>query len=1053
MSIIKVSLRLFSFALLSFLLFSYADVANSAIQFARVDPDFDTGSTLSGADVNSLVVDQVDGSIFIGGTFDTFDRSNIGNIAKFNADGTLNTDFNTGLGFNSTVYAISKQLDGEIIVGGKFTSYNGSAVGYLTRLNVDGSIDQSFSDLADTNNYVNYIESLDNGKTLLHGIFTTVNGAPAKYFARLNADGSLDTTLVQGTGFNNNVNAIAGYADGKVIVGGGFTTYKGSAVPRLVRLNEDGTVDSTFNVGTGPNSVVTSLYVEDDGKILVGGYFTSFNAVGANYIVRLNGNGSIDSSFVYGSGFNDMVMDIAKDGDGNYIIGGYFTRYNSVNYIRRIARISNTGTLDTTFVDTSLANSSGFENWVYTVDVDSAGRVYAGGFFKKFNQIGAPIFLRLSNAGDLDNNFVVERFGPDSSVFASAMQVDGKLVIGGWFTNYDNVSAVRIARLNLDGRLDTSFVTGYGFGGTVYDIEALDDGRILVVGDFGSYDVYSAPGIIMLNPNGTVDSSFNVGTGANGAVETVEIASDGKILIGGSFTTYRGSPAVRIARINTNGSLDSTFNTGSGFNQSVKSIRALSDGSVYAGGIFTTFNGASANYIAHLNENGSVDSTFNIGTGFNSWVYDIRPTDDGGVLVGGSFTTYKGLSCARLIKLTETGSVDSAFNPGVGPSSGGSSVQSLLLQADNKVIVTGAFTSYNYLPNRNIVRLNADGSVDDSFDVGNGSNAAISKSHFENDENIIVVVGAFSSFNGATSRNIARVKSPSYHQVDNLDAELDAVHNGLSIKVGTKNAVIDPAAEIELELSSGLPLSEFELDLSMSDADFTGVYGERDYILGKAYVRGLDQASIPQLSATHSLYVPRLDGDNSVYICPDAMTLEEVTLDCAGGVAHILGVSSQLTSVDIEGITYWRIDSLTGTGAISTLTIIEEEPEEEVPVDPPVEEPAPTDPEPTTPPTTTPVTTPVRNVTTNNGTEDSDTDTDVVTDTDVDTDDSDNVDEETEKPDVDVDAGEKTDDDSKDEDKKDSIFAWKTSYSVIVSILLILALLLLFFKRKSRESN
>src|SRR5690606_21892439 len=110
------------------------------------------------------------------------------------------------------------------------------------------------------------------------------------------------------------------------------------------------------------------------------------------------------------------------------------------------------------------------------------------------------------------------------------------------------------------------------------------------------------------------------------------------------FNSFNGTARSRIARLNTDGSLDTTFNIGSGFNYRVYSIVTQTDGKIIVGGEFTSFNGTPRNYIARLNTDGSLDTTFNVGTGFNLSVNSISPQTDGKIIVGGWFSSFNGTS-------------------------------------------------------------------------------------------------------------------------------------------------------------------------------------------------------------------------------------------------------------------------------------------------------------------------------------------------------------------------------------------------------------------------
>lgn len=367
-------------------------------------------------------------------------------------------------------------------------------------------------------------------------------------------------------------------------------------LPYKVIFAQSGFYDSSFDPGTGfvlissgPGSgnggggKVLSTAIQGDDKIIVVGQFTSFSGTARNGIARLNANGSLDNSFVVNYGFDNYnVYSTALQSDGKIIAGGDFIHYNGTTS-KRIVRLNSNGSFDTGF-----NTSAGFDDVVYSVSIQS----------------------------------------------------DGKIIAGGNFTTYNNNPGFsRIARLNSNGTVDTGFNIGTGFNDWVWTTAIQSDGKIIVGGNFSYYNGYGTPRnkIIRLNSNGTVDTGFNTGTGFDFWVRTIAIQSDGKIVVGGAFTSYNGTPINRIARLNVDGTLDNTFNPGTGFNGLVYPITIQGDGKIVVGGNFTSFNGTARNYIARLNANGSLDSLFGANTQFNDEVYSTALQSDGKIIVGGRF--------------------------------------------------------------------------------------------------------------------------------------------------------------------------------------------------------------------------------------------------------------------------------------------------------------------------------------------------------------------------------------------------------------------------------
>jgi len=305
--------------------------------------------------------------------------------------------------------------------------------------------------------------------------------------------GSLDAGFDPGTGASSGVEVLAVQPDGKVLIGGGFEFYNGTARNRIARLNADGSLDTSFNPGAGADDAISALALQPDGKVLIGGGFGFYNGTARNRIARLNADGSLDTGFDPGSGANDWVFSFVLQPDGKVLIGGWFTSYDG-------------------------ASRSG----IARLNVD-------GGLDADFNP-GTGI----SNADD---------------VLALALQPDGKVLIGGNFTTYNGTARNRIARLNTDGSLDVAFNPGVGADDIVRSFALQPDGKVLIGGDFESYNGTARNRIARLNADGGLDGNFNPGTGANNIVSNLALQPDGKVLIGGIFTSYNGSSRGRVARV------------------------------------------------------------------------------------------------------------------------------------------------------------------------------------------------------------------------------------------------------------------------------------------------------------------------------------------------------------------------------------------------------------------------------------------------------------------------------------------------------------------------
>jgi uncharacterized delta-60 repeat protein len=337
----------------------------------------------------------------------------------------------------------------------------------------------------------------------------------------------------------------------------------------------------------------------------------------------------------------------------------------------------------------------------------------------------------------------------------------GKLLCAGNFTTYNGSAANRICRLNADGTLDPTFVGSVN--NQIYCMQVLSNGQILISGSFTSYN----PGIARLNADGTPDLTFNmVGgyVGINGGrIQAFSVQSDGKIVIGGgvAFTQYNGTTVNGFARLNADGSLDATFNSGatSGINGGTNDIKIQPDGKILLSGQFSTYKNVSVPVgLIRINTDGSRDMTFNNGgSGANLGVRTMAIQPDGKILCGltGLSPTYNNSSRNNIARINTDGSLDNTFYP-VGINAGGSC--DVALQSDGKILVYGSFSTYDGTARNNIARANSDGTIDLSFTPGTGGNAPITAGFVFADGTAALGSNVgFTSYNGISATNIARI--------------------------------------------------------------------------------------------------------------------------------------------------------------------------------------------------------------------------------------------------------------------------------------------------------
>lgn len=337
------------------------------------------------------------------------------------------------------------------------------------------------------------------------------------------------------------------------------------------------------------------------------------------------------------------------------------------------------GSLDETFDP----NVTGGEGFLYATAVQSDGKIIIGGNFASVGKAARQYLARLNADGSVDASFTAST---DWEVYCVAVQADGKILVGGQFAKVNDTPHSCIARLNENGILDDSF-NPY-VDSTVYCLAVQADGRIVLGGEFSSPHSH----IARLDENGNVDESFDPGTGVNTGVLSVAVQPDEKIVLGGDFTI----PHNRIARLKPDGKVDPDFHPGTGANALVYCVALQADGKIVLGGYFTKVNNTPRENIARLDKNGSPESPAPFSAGGHVWSVAIQT--DGKIVLGGGF----GGGIQRL----EAGwSVDKGFNPGAGANA---AVRSVAMQADGKIVLGGDFTTVNGTRRNAIARLNND---------------------------------------------------------------------------------------------------------------------------------------------------------------------------------------------------------------------------------------------------------------------------------------------------------------------------------------------------------
>lgn len=930
---------------------------------------------------------QADGKVLAGGQakFTNFNGTPVRFLARINTDGTLDTAFQSNLGTSVSgptgfgeINDIVVQPDGKILICGDFTTVNGISRTCIARLNADGSVDTGFlaaggGVTGSPLRYVKDIELQPDGKILIGGGFTGYfDGASntRRAVARLNSDGTLDTSFDHGQpaglGSSSIVGALGRQSDGKIYVGGGFTNWLGFPTAGIVRLNADGSRDTTFNpTHANPFPGVNALYPMGDGSVLIGGFveggFSNSVSYVSRYFARLTTSGAIDPSYPVGGAPNGWVATIVPWPEGGFLVGG---RFNGVGGLPRgeLALIDGAGNVDVGFAPQPVLPSTNDLVHIYTTAVAPDGKIVIGGWFTNYPndtllngqpysgigkliggyvpgpgriQFTSPTFsvdegagmatISVSRFGGLSGaasvnygtsvggagagdftatggtlnwsdgqggtktftipinpdvspegleNFIVSlsspggaTLGAQSSATVTIIDDDslpvvsiqplpqsvylgfsatftvgvgpGPAVAFQWFSNNVALAGATNAILTLVN-VQTNFATSYfvrltnpngftdsaavsltvkipaglpepsfntpgsgstlGFNGDAYSLAFQANGQLLVGGGFSQYGGVTIPNnFARLNADGSRDATFPpTAAAANSIVYSITPYPDGKWLIAGAFTQYAGTNRSKLARLMADGSLDLGFSNAT-LSATIFSALALPDGGALvgnSGGVLKLFpSGAidtnfvqtaligqvysmvrqpdgkivAASYrssfpagteLFRLNTNGTLDLSFTgPGRFMNSQVQNLLLMPDGRLVVAGGFSAYRTETATNsapgILMLNPNGSVDSSFNVGTGPSS---SIISALVQPDGRVVLGGAFTSWNGQPANRLMRLLPDGQIDPTFIIGTGASDFIRAVALDS-LGRLAIGGTFTTVNGQPRGRVALLTS------------------------------------------------------------------------------------------------------------------------------------------------------------------------------------------------------------------------------------------------------------------------------------------------------
>lgn len=723
-------------------------------------------------------------------------------FAQTNVDPTFNAVPSLGLlppeGSPTSVQQ-AIQADGKILVWGGALAVQGVAKGSLVRLNSDGTLDNSFSYChCGINSFVN-AAPLPDGKVLVAG-----SAEIGVKVIRLNNDGSLDPTFyfvppVAGT--NSVGSIVAVQPDGRFFITRSWsqTGYSGTD---LYHFDANGTADSSFTgvaIGFGsPNfSSLGAIEVLPDGRFYVAiNTFAPFSTFTS--LKRYLASGAVDAAWVAPNfGATPTISGLDTQTDESLLVSGNFDNVNGVSK-SDIVRLMPAGNVDLGFTGPASFQGTG-------VKVLANGKI----LYSSTSGLGAGNRMyRLTSGGSLDGTYVMDAsintirnawvvdsadrvifaagnglvrllvdgaldtsFNPNLGVYGQvhtiARQTDGKVIVAGEFTAFNGVPTIKLVRTNSDGTLDPTYNTGTGFNAIPTKMVVQTDGKLLVIGPFTSYNGTAAPGIVRLMPNGTVDPLFSVIPSSGSNILGIELLSDGRFYIAGNFSTVNGTARPGVARLQTDGALDTAFNALIGGTPSVSAVVVQPDTKVLIGGSFSGVGGFNRSNFVRVDSAGVLDQSFNP---TNTVAGRIYLAGEGKILT----TPFNQQEVMGIVRRNSDGTTDAGLSSIAfqhTSSSGNTRLDSILVRPDGSMIVVGSFNRVGSAARSGIVRLSPVGTLDPLFLAGSSDNRV--RAIIESGTDKVLIGGDFTRIENTTKAGIARLNVAVFRKVTPFDFDGD----------------------------------------------------------------------------------------------------------------------------------------------------------------------------------------------------------------------------------------------------------------------------------------
>ena len=643
--------------------------------------------------------------------------------------------------------------------------------------------------------HVNTVAFASNGKLVVAVRQVERNGT-AYSVLRLNGDGSIDPSFNAERVAGEQIDALAIQQDGKVLVAGQFKQFAGEERAGIARLNANGSLDSTFAV-TPDNSVLSNIVVQPDGKILFAGSFSFVNGVARDAVARLNVDGTVDSTFISRAWRSQLsglqpIRGLALQPDGQILLAGRFEGLD-FNTAGPVARLNPDGTLDRVFGARPRGSASMPTAAAYHIDLLPNGDIVAAGdrvycfrpptaspalfeaalFVPTFGSIAArpdgtllvaPTFQISGNAEIVAfsatgarENIDLGQFGREVSADQLATRRDGEIWIGSESARtIDAVPTIGVSRLKPNGSVNLQFDAAAVSGLRALTGFALDATDKILLHNYLAFFSETPSDYLRLNADNSVDTSFQKDASNKLEFSHAIALADGKYLIFHALSPRAIMTDTVVRRLLPNGQLDESFDLAINFPEIAGNGVEIYAGdnrplAFYPDGRFLLryFDRTGNYHLRRFHSDGSLDQTFKAGSvpalqtvqGSETVVSDLSYdtyyvirapgtaiTDaallpDGKILLTGMFDKYNATPAPGIVRLESDGSIDLSFNPGAGAQWTTSATSATRIArvdaveplAGGKLLITGDFEAFDGKPLPGIAMLHSNGARDDSF--------------------------------------------------------------------------------------------------------------------------------------------------------------------------------------------------------------------------------------------------------------------------------------------------------------------------------------------------